>query len=47
MTLILILLALSVLVLVEAVVVAHDGHGPGRPPTSRFEDPQLRPPAAR
>ncbi len=47
MTLMMILLALSVLVLVEALVVAHDGHGPDRPPTSRFEDPQFLPPASR
>ncbi len=44
MTLMLILLTVSLFVVAEALLVVHDGPGPLRPPTSRFDDPQLRPP---
>ncbi len=47
MILLAILLALSALVLVDVLVVARDGHGHDRPPSSHFDDPQLRPPALR
>jgi hypothetical protein len=47
MTFLMILLVVSALMAVETVrVVFHDGRGPQRPPSSHFQDPRFRSPAA-
>lgn len=47
MTFLILLLAVAVLMSAETIrVVLHDGRGPQRPPSSHFEDPRFRPPAA-
>lgn len=46
MTFLMILLAVSILLSVQAVrLVLHDGRGPQRPPVSHVEDPRFRSPA--
>lgn len=47
MTFLMILLVVAAVMAVETVrAVLHDGRGPQRPPSSHFQDPRFRSPAA-
>lgn len=47
MTFLMILLVVAAVMAVETVrLVLHDGRGPQQPPSSHFEDPRFRSPAA-
>lgn len=47
MTFLMILLVIAAAMAVETIRVAmHDGRGPQRPPSSHFQDPDFRSPAA-